>query len=105
MKKQKPETSDKKIRRYRKRRESIVCALFVCGLLFGSPVPAKAKDYGKEAYDGTRRDVILEDYLDTKTNRLIFVKYTGGMRALVEMWKKVKEAEFPSSDTEPEDAP
>lgn len=105
VKKQKPETTDEKIRRYRKRRKRIVCALFVCGLLFGSPVPAKAKDYGKEAYDGTRWDVMLEDYLDTKTDRLIFVKYTGGTRASVEMWKKVKVAEFPFSDTEPEDVP
>lgn len=64
------------------------CCLFLCSLNHVS-----AKDYSKAKYSKTRWDDIKEDYLDTSTDRLIFVKCKGGSKATVEMWKKVSETE------------
>ena len=69
--------------------KGILAALIGCCLFLCSPVPVCAKDYSKAKYDGTRWDQIREDYRDTETDRLIFVKCTGGTKATVEMWEKV----------------
>ncbi|MCM1500979.1 MAG: L,D-transpeptidase family protein [Clostridium sp.] len=48
-----------------------------------------AKDYSQSIYNKTRWQTIQNDYLETKTDRLIFVKYKTKSEAAVEMWKKV----------------
>lgn len=63
----------------------MICCFILSGV--GS-IRTEAKDYGKKKYDKTRWSDIKEDYLNTKTDRLIFVKYKGGSKAIVEMWKK-----------------
>lgn len=65
---------------------SIMCGLILSNVLH---VEAKTKDYSKKQYNKTRWKDIKEDYLNTKTDRLIFVKYKSGSKAVVEMWKKV----------------
>ena len=75
----------------------------ICGLILFCipPAEAKAKDYSKKKYNKTRWQEIKKDYLDTKTDRLIFVKYKSGSKAVVEMWEKVsKKIEVSSEDTE-----
>lgn len=47
-----------------------------------------AKNYSVSKYDDNRWETIKADYLNTETDRLIFVKYKGGSNATVEMWKK-----------------
>ena len=67
----------------------ITVLLIGCFILCSAnSIQAEAKDYSKKKYDKTRWNDIKADYLDTKTDRLIFVKYKGGSDATVEMWKK-----------------
>ncbi len=70
----------------------IITILMICCFIFCSAnsIHAEAKDYSKKKYNKTRWNDIKEDYLDTKTDRLIFVKYKGKSKATVEMWKKIK---------------
>lgn len=78
----------------------IVCC-FLLSNMFSVIAWAKepSKDYSKKAYNKTRWETIQRDYLDSETDRLIFVKYKKGSRATVEMWKKTsKEVEVPSKD-------
>lgn len=67
--------------------------LFMSCLILGeaASIRVEAKDYSKKKYNMTRWKNIQQDYLNTKTDRLIFVKYKGGSKATVEMWKKVSE--------------
>ena len=65
----------------------IICCFALCG---ASSIKTKAKDYSKKKYDTTRWNTIKEDYLNTKTDRLIFVKYKDEHNATVEMWEKVQ---------------
>lgn len=74
----------------------------VC-LLLCSPALVMAKDYSNAKYDGTRWDEIREDYLDSETDRLIFVKCGSGTNATVEMWEKVSGMERPFADLEADD--
>lgn len=67
----------------------ITAVLLAFSLLLCGPLTVDARDYSKTKYDQTRWNKIKEDYLDTKTDRLIFVKYEGGTNASVEMLKKV----------------
>lgn len=69
----------------------LLCCLLLCGPIV---VRAKTKDYGKAKYDRTRWADIRSDYLDTKTDRLIFVKCGGGTSATVEMWAKASKRPF-----------
>lgn len=85
--------------------KKIITALLGCCLLLCSPIPVRAKDYGKSKYDRTRWSEIMKDYLDTKTDRLIFVKYRGGTRAAVEMWEKAEMTKKQFSDVTSEGAP
>lgn len=63
-------------------------------------IRTEAKDYGRKKYDKTRWNNIKEDYLNTKTDRLIFVKYKGRSNATVEMWRKISQkVKVPSEDT------
>lgn len=78
----------------------IICCLVLCNI---ASVKAETKknteDYSKKIYNKTRWQAIQKDYLDSKTDRLIFVKYKSGSRASVEMWKKIlKKIEVPSND-------
>lgn len=85
-----------------KRIRKIAIVLFVCCLVLGeaASIRAEAKDYSKKKYNKTRWKNIQEDYLNTKTDRLIFVKYKGGSKATVEMWKKVsKKVKLPAENT------
>ena len=69
-------------------------AVLACILLLCSPLTAaRARDYSKAEYGKTRWMKMKEDYLGTKTDRLIFVKHEGGTNASVEMWKKVSVTE------------
>lgn len=69
-------------------------AVLACILLLCSPLTAaRARDYSKAEYGNTRWMKMKEDYLGTKTDRLIFVKHEGGTNASVEMWKKVSVTE------------
>ena len=61
----------------------VIC--IVCMLASGK---VSAKNYGASQYDDNRWETIKMDYIDTKTDRLIFVKYKSGSNAMVEMWKK-----------------
>lgn len=89
-----------------KQAKRAVSALLGCCLLLCSPalVRAKTKDYGKTAYDCTRWDDIKEDFLDAKTDRLIFVKCQEGTNAVVEMWEKIPgdSAQNPSGEGAPQ---
>ena len=79
-----------------------VCFLILCNV---TSIKAEAKDYSKKKYDQIRWEKIKKDYLNTETDRLIFVKYEGGSNATVEMWKKVsEEVETASGDTATEEA-
>lgn len=71
--------------------KDIFIVLFMCCLILGdaASIRVEAKDYSKKKYNETRWKDIQQDYLNTKTDRLIFVKYKGGSKATVEMWKKV----------------
>ena len=74
----------------------LTCCLILCNV---SPIKAEAKDYSKKKYDQIRWEKIKEDYLNTETDWVIFVKYKSGSKATVEMWKKVsKEIETVSQD-------
>lgn len=98
-----PGITDKISKKYRKYTKRTITVLLGCCLLLCSPIPVWAKDYNKTKYDQTRWEEIQKDYLDTKTDRLIFVKYTGGTRATVEMWKKVKAMKIPFFPVTPKD--
>lgn len=98
MKKHRTGIADAMPDRYMKHVGVILTALLGCCLLLCMPLPAQAKDYGKDDYDRTRWGGIREDYLNTKTDRLIFVKYRGGTRAVVEMWEKAELMNRPLSD-------
>lgn len=79
-----------------------ICILsIICGvILFQAPI-AEAKDYSKKQYNKTRWQDIKKDYLNTKTDRLIFVKYKSGSKAVVEMWKKVPQnVKIPSENVD-----
>ncbi len=65
----------------------MICCFVLCG---ANSTKAEARDYGKKKYDQTRWNDIKDNYLNTKTDRLIFVKYKGDSNATVEMWKKIK---------------
>lgn len=65
----------------------MLCCFVLCS---ANSIQAEAKDYGKKKYDTTRWDNIKEDYLNTQTDRLIFVKYQDGSDATVEMWEKIQ---------------
>lgn len=62
------------------------------------PILASAKDYGKAKDNRTRWDDIKHNYRNTKTDRLIFVKYKGKTSAALEMWEKVSAVKAPSPD-------
>ncbi|MGN0153874.1 MAG: L,D-transpeptidase family protein [Lachnospiraceae bacterium] len=80
----------------------LVCCLMLCNIFY---IKASAIDYSEKKYDKTRWTKIKEDYLDSQTNRLIFVKYKGGSNATVEMWEKVvKEISISSENTETDGA-
>lgn len=82
----------------------ILCGIILCNV--NSTVNAKntSKDYSKSIYNKTRWQTIKNDYLKTKTDRLIFVKYKTGSKATVEMWKKIpKSTEPASSNISPND--
>lgn len=104
VKKYKPGIADEIMKQYGRHAKRTIAAVLGCCLLLCSPVPVKAKDYDKASYDQTRWAEIREDYLDTKTDRLIFVKYTDGTRATVEMWKKAKMMKLPFYDVSAKDA-
>lgn len=80
----------------KKNAKKFAAAVISFCLLLCSPVFVAAKDYSSAKCDATRWDEIMEDYLDTKTDRLIFVKCGSGTNATVEMWEKVsgKEGTF-----------
>ena len=63
----------------------ILCAIF----LIAAP-NAFARDYSASKYDDNRWKTIKADYLNSETDRLIFVKYKSGSSATVEMWKKAE---------------
>ena len=48
------------------------------------------RNYALKKYNKNRWTLIQKDYLKKDIDRLIFVKYTGGSKANIEMWKKVK---------------
>ena len=75
--------------RHRKMLAAGFALLAVClGLLL--PVQAQARNYAKAKYKTNRWEWMKKDFLNTDTDRLIFVKYKGGSKAAVEMWKKVE---------------
>ncbi len=82
---------------------SLVLLLGMISLFCDEAVEVTAMDYSKTKYDQTRWQDIKEDYLDTNTDRLIFVKCKGGTNATVEMWKKVSKTDPPLSDTTTEE--
>ena len=51
---------------------------------------AWGRNYALKKYNKNRWTLIQKDYLKKDVDRLIFVKYTGGSKANIEMWKKVK---------------
>lgn len=86
-----------------KHTKKIIAAFLGCCLILCSSVDAGAKDYSKAKYSQTRWSDIREDYLNTKTDRLIFVKYKGKTAATVEMWEKVLREKTPLEDIAAED--
>lgn len=104
MKKHKFGIADEISKKHRTCMKRIITGFMGCCLLLSSPIPVLAKDYDQTTYDRTRWEAIQKDYLPTKTDRLIFVKYEGGTRATVEMWKKAKCVKLPFLDlaSEPE---
>lgn len=80
----------------------LVCCLMLCNV---TSIEVGAKDYSKKKYDQIRWEKIKKDYLNTETDRLIFVKYKSGSKATVEMWKKVsKEVETISKDMQTDES-
>lgn len=80
----------------------LTCCLILCN---AASIKVEAKDYSKKKYDQIRWEKIKEDYLNTETDRLIFVKYKSGSKASVEMWKKVsKELETVSQDMQTDES-
>lgn len=73
----------------------IVCCVILSNAVF---TRVSAKDYGKSMYNKTRWENIKVDYLDSDADRLIFVKYKGGSKATVEMWKKVSNTSVSSGE-------
>lgn len=72
--------------------KKIVMIIFVIiySVILGAFPKVWAKDYSESLYNNIRWKTIKADYLNTKTDRLIFVKYKNGSKATVEMWKKVE---------------
>lgn len=104
MKKNKLGMANEMSKKRRKHMKRMITGLVGCCMLLCSPIPAGAKDYDKAVYDWTRWEEIQKDYLPTKTDRLIFVKYQGGSHATVEMWKKGKCVKTPFFDLASESA-
>ncbi|MDE6627610.1 MAG: L,D-transpeptidase family protein [Lachnospiraceae bacterium] len=72
--------------------------IILCNISSTADAKSTAKDYGKSKYNKTRWQTIKNDYLNTKTDRLIFVKYKTGSKATVEMWKKITKTTEPASN-------
>lgn len=74
----------------------LACCFILCNV---TSIEVEAKDYSKKKYNQIRWEKIKEDYLNTETDRLIFVKYKSGSKATLEMWEKVsKKIEITSQD-------
>ena len=68
-------------------------AVFLLTVMMLLPsVTAQARNYALAKYDGKRWKMIAQEELNTDTDRLIYVRYTGGTKAKVQMYKKVKAA-------------
>lgn len=79
------------------KRIAIVICIILCLICLPAAPTTFAKDYSKSRYDDNRWETIKVDYLDTETDRLIFVKYKGGSSATVEMWKKLEVGDEPQN--------
>lgn len=67
----------------------LIVSLLAAVLVTGVPDQVSARNYAKAKYDTNRWQKMKKDYLKKGADRLIFVKYTGGTDAEVEMWKRV----------------
>lgn len=69
---------------------SIICLVLSNMVCMRAEAKKKTPDYSKKIYDKTRWKAIQKDYLNSSTDRLIFVKYKKGSKAIVEMWEKIE---------------
>lgn len=73
---------------------SIICFVLSNMICIRAEAKKKTQDYSKKIYDKTRWKEIKKDYLNSSTDRLIFVKYKKGSKAIVEMWEKVEKGKY-----------
>ena len=65
-------------------------AFLLVMLIIAAPLAAQARNYALKKYNGKRWKMIGNEELKTDTDRLIYVRYLGGTKAKVQMYKKVK---------------
>jgi len=59
-------------------------------LLMAAPLTAQARNYALAKYNGKRWKLIGKEELKKDTDRLIYVRYLGGTKAKVRMYRKVE---------------
>ena len=74
-----------------KKRLRYAAAFLLAVMLLIPAVTAQARNYALAKYNGGKRwRLIAKEELKTDTDRLIYVRYTGGTRAKIQMYKKVE---------------